>query len=251
MDSLSTDADGRIRNTVANIQVENRVAVQFNRFQSAQRKGLLKWVLDGVLKILGANELYFGHHLRAETVHKQATRRLLVRLGVEDNEITPDSWLDTLGAANSVKVQVMSRFASAVLGGSSLKDFRANLASQFIGELGLLEKHWNTHTSNLMLGVDREVQLYYADSLQLNFALYGGTEKDNTRNFCLRRYGRVYSRDFINAWNSLNWKGKIDGATVESTLGGHNCRHFFSWMSEDAANFIIKRTGKALNTYND
>lgn len=249
VNSLETDGQGSVRNTVANLNVQNKVVTQFNQFQTAQRGGLLKWVVRAVLKLLGVNRSFFSSDLRADNVHKQAVKRFLLRLGVSNGKIVTGSWLDSLGAATSVKVNVMRRMAGAILGGASLKDFSKNLANDFIGKLGLLERHWNTHASTLMISVDRETQLFYADRLNLNYALYSGTIKNNTRPFCKHRAGRIYTRAEVNGWNNQQWAGKIEEADVKSVAGGYKCRHSFNWITETTAKAIAEQRGIEINTY--
>lgn len=60
------------------------------------------------------------------------------------------------------------------------------------------------------------------------FRYSGGIIKDS-RDFCIKRNGNVYTEDEIRTWAGEDWEGK-DESTNETNifvlLGGHRCRHF-------------------------
>lgn len=249
---LDVDASGKVRNTTTNLRQQTKLTRVFITFQRETKRGLLRWLVNGALRVLGLNAAHFKgvNSLRDKTIREKAVTRLLLRLGVEGGKIVGGSWLDELSGANPVKVGLLRRFSSAILGGADVKSFQKALANDFVGKSGLLEKFYNRQAGNLFLSVDREVGNLYREELKLDHALYAGTEKSTTRPFCRARLGRVYTLDVINSWNSLSWSGKIPGADVKVSAGGYMCRHALSWMTKDAAERLTKRRGIEINTYN-
>lgn len=57
---------------------------------------------------------------------------------------------------------------------------------------------------------------------------YYGDIMDETRDWCIRHVGKVYSQDEIETlWAENVWAGKADGDPM-IVRGGYNCRHH--WM---------------------
>jgi len=55
--------------------------------------------------------------------------------------------------------------------------------------------------------------------------LYFGSLVKDSRDFCIARAGKIFTRTEIESWNNLRWTGKIEGSNVFVTLGGFRCRH--------------------------
>lgn len=73
--------------------------------------------------------------------------------------------------------------------------------------------------------------------LGMRWFRYSGTIMANTRDFCAKRAGRVYSTAQINSWDH-KWSGKRGPALV--FRGGWNCRHHWQpvrkeWIEEKRA----------------
>lgn len=57
---------------------------------------------------------------------------------------------------------------------------------------------------------------------------YAGGRVRDSRDFCLQRVGRIYSKSEIEGWASESWQGKrpeTDKKTIFSYAGGYNCMH--------------------------
>jgi|GEM_PF-1756940 len=65
-----------------------------------------------------------------------------------------------------------------------------------------------------------------ARSSDLRSFLYYGNIMKTSRPFCIDRAGKVFSRQKIDGWNDMPWKGKRGPAFIYR--GGWNCRHH--WM---------------------
>ena len=254
--SLSVDDDGKFRATTGNMRTQARTADVMVRFQSTVQRTLLPWLVRAALRLVGANAAYFRGvaPLREKAIRRRATDRLLLRLGVVDDQIQAGSWLDSLAGASTVKLNVVTRFSSAVAGGANARAFAEKLADDFTGQQGtggIVSRFVDQEAGSLFMNVDREVQNVYRDDLRLEHALYSGTRMATTRSFCARRYGLVYTLAEINSWNDLKWDGKIEGADVKSVAGGYRCRHHLNWMTQVAAEALADRIGKPINSYRD
>jgi hypothetical protein len=100
--------------------------------------------------------------------------------------------------------------------------------------------------NDLVANTDRMVTEAYADKLKLNFAIYSGSLIDTSRKFCIDHAQKVYHKSEIAKFNPP--EAKPPGYNPFTMLGGYNCRHRLSWISDalavrmrsDAAKFLEK-----------
>ena len=126
----------------------------------------------------------------------------------------------------------------------SLAEFRRRFRQLFVpGRFGpgILQRHWKTNTFDLFQRLDRAIQLEYANELGLNFAIYSGTIIETSREFCIARTGKVFSREQIAGWATLNFSGKPKLYEPFTDCGGHNCRHHLSFVSDTVAESLLKK----------
>jgi len=88
-----------------------------------------------------------------------------------------------------------------------------------------------------------QVNLAKGDELGLNHYLYYGDIMATSRDFCIKRVGKVYTRNQIDAWNDMSWAGKA-GPAFENR-GGYNCRHHWrpvkkEWMVDVAEEDVTR-----------
>lgn len=250
---LETDNLGRVRRTNSIPGIQRKINRVFEKYVVNVKRGIIPWMVKGVLRLLGVNTNYFKSFNRFDfkTVRNVAAKRYLQQLGfnADTGTVKTGSWLDGLSSSLDTKIGVMQRFSNAILSGISLKLFSNLFEKDFISGSGLnLQNHWQTHTRTLFMSLDRSMQTYYAQELKLTYYLYSGTIKNNTRDFCKHRVGRVYTEDEVRSWQNQNWKGKIPGADIFTALGGYNCRHSLNAISEQIAKRLAKTRG-GVNSY--
>ena len=90
----------------------------------------------------------------------------------------------------------------------------------------------NDATMNFM----NSVHMKKADDLGIKYFLYYGNLMNTSRDFCIERRGKVFTREVINSWNALDWGGKSGPAWTNR--GGYNCRHRWvatkkEWLDDD------------------
>ncbi len=72
-----------------------------------------------------------------------------------------------------------------------------------------------------------------ANELEIDRFLFSGGLILDSREFCKKRAGKIFTRKQVEAWQKLSWKGKIPDADVFMVLGGWNCRHILSPVSDE------------------
>lgn len=254
LNALQIDESGRIRYTPANMALIRRVELRVRQATAAGKKSLLSWIIEKALEVLGLNRLYFRLVKKSipETVEARVERLVMLRLGYDTKrkEITAGGWLDSALDVGGISRSVAQDMARAIAGKMTLRAFRKQFRDAFIDlkGRGYVERYWKTVSFDLFQQVDREAQNQYAEILQLPVALYSGTAKETTRDFCLQRLRRYYTRDEIQSWDKLQWPGKFRvGHNSLVHCGGYNCRHHLSWVSQE----LIDVKGIEVNQYND
>lgn len=261
IDELTTEG-GRIKRTVGNIQKAERVNVVFRQFSdllengqlvSGRRKqSFIGWLIKGVQRLFSFSTEYGESIVKAdhETIEQKAARLVFEQLGWKGEKIRNGSWLDSLVQSENVKSQVFSRISQAILNGADLKTFRRDFRNEMLSNksgLGLLERHFNTHTGGFYASIDRQITQLQKEALGLNYFIYSGgiiqpsKKSSGTRPFCLEHVRRIYHDSIFDKWQGEEWKGKIPNADVRIVLGGFNCTHNAAYVSDEMAKLMIKR----------
>lgn len=241
--TIQTDA-GAIKYTAANL---SKVQGLYRLLAGLQRKfqgTMLGDVLDWTGKIVGLNQTYFESFAApAETVEETARRLTLQRWGYNSltGELIPGGYFEGLFSNQEISRKLARLVNQAIIQGMPLDNFQKTFKQAFVGKPGegMLEKHWKTNTFDLFQRIDRTANLVYADKLGLNYAIYSGTLKDNSRLFCITRVNKVFTRTEISKWADLNFEGKPKfGYDPFVDCGGFQCRHHLSFVSDGVAEHL-------------
>ena len=113
---------------------------------------------------------------------------------------------------------------------------------------GLIKSLFNERLPDPYVKVDRFIGKKYQVALKLNYAIYQGGTIGTSREFCIERNNKVFSREEIAKFGTSadKWDGYTDKSKGEfqgksaiydpfQDLGGYNCRHFYSWISDELA----------------
>ena len=87
-----------------------------------------------------------------------------------------------------------------------------------------MSSHAKTLTGTAYMEADRTMTLEMADRFDSQKFRYSGSLIKDSRDFCIHRAGKIFTREEIESWTGLTWSGKKDG-NIFITLGGYGCRH--------------------------
>jgi hypothetical protein len=184
-----------------------------------------------------------GYEIAEEEI-KDIEGKIFFRYGLnpQTGEIIKGSYFDAIFDINPVSARVINDMYKAMQSGQGVEDFKRQFRTAFLGQVnnGYLEQYFTRWSQDLYMQADAVTNLEMANRLGQNHAIYAGTEKDNTRCFCIERMNRIYTREEMITWNSLNWKGKIPNGNVLIDRGGYNCRHTLNWISDELAPLLNK-----------
>jgi len=104
---------------------------------------------------------------------------------------------------------------------------------------GLLKKYNSTYAFTAFSGFDRRIQTIKAEQYGMDLFYYSGSLLMDSREFCVNRVGKVFTKKEIDSWNQMGpWNGKAEGRDVWTFLGGWNCGHILSPVTEEFAEYL-------------
>lgn len=245
---------GALSNNADNIQRANQIIDNvFRNWVALHGLRIAQFVGENIWNIHNLNSRYYSTFLNVNRVQSASGNVLsttLAKYGVNiDGSINPTGYL-----FNSVSDQTVSRRLKSVVMGaiqteapaSKLRINMRNLLGR-VG-VGLVETKLSEALPSGLLQVDRETNTQFANDLQLNHAIYQGGLIKTSREFCEERNNKVFTREEILRFGTSRDKyggytnksaGEFQGKTKTynplTDIGGYNCRHFYSWISEELA----------------
>lgn len=236
--------DGNIiKTTNKNIVAANNLGLVEQKFRREKVNPLLRWMAKAFVSVMKINAHYFRNNITPKlgSVQRQAESKLLTQLGLTFRDkkmyLAKNGWLSQLGNFQDPYIKVRQMATQAVADGIKLKDFKKELKKYIVPDMknGALERHFYTNANDAFSQFDRTVQNEYANRLELKAFVYTGGTIDGTRDFCRVNNRQVFTRDESDEWRGREWQGKNADYVPLRDLGGHNCRHFPTWISDKRA----------------
>lgn len=148
----------------------------------------------------------------------------------------------TVSGANEGLVRPVEEVLNqATRGGASREDLEETLrrevqthfkekdGAQVVETVGKLERYTKLYARDALNQYARNLNQAVTESLGLEWYLYAGGRVDDTRDFCLKRYGKYWHRSEVEEWGKIqSWQGRRPGTnstTIFQNLGGYNCLH--------------------------
>ena len=75
-------------------------------------------------------------------------------------------------------------------------------------------------------------------SLEFKAFIYEGGIYDDTCDFCKERNGKVFTIKEAEEWKKLEWPEKNENYEPLKDMGGTDCRHHPSWISDSLATIL-------------
>jgi len=232
---------GRLVFNVRNISKITQIRAIVDAVFAEEGSALARWAATRILKLVDLNNLYYKSFTNTalDQVEDLARANTMLRLGfdVETGQLVKGGYLDDIARNSQVGQLVGSTINRSMAARMGLREFQSNFKNVFTnpGGLGIAERHFYTNTFDLFQQYDRQISKEYADQLELNYAVYSGTEMKATRPFCSARIGKVFTREEIEGWKALSFQGKPKNYNPATDLGGYNCRHSLDWISDQLA----------------
>lgn len=251
-ENIKTDQNGRVAFNVSNIRTSNGVFRTIQRFAKRTGQKLIKWLVVKLSDLFKTNSHYFRSFFDYPMSRdERALRKLMLNLGfdISTNRVVKGGFFSRVFQLESVASSIARDIQQALAARGTLKAFRRLFRERFAAAK-YVEKYFRRFTGDLFHQFDASAQEVLANDLGLVHFVYAGTAIKATRCFCERRLNRIYTKDFADKWNGLEWKGKIPGSSFFIDRGGFNCRHSLSYITESRANRMSKQRGFEINSFN-
>lgn len=239
VDKLETK-DGFILNNAFNKRVLLSLDYVFKQFSQTHGVQLIKTIIDSTQKILDFNTNYFAGFGTAKEmlpIHQTVKENISAWLGItQKNGIEPNGYLDTLFKDDNIKNQIRNQMAKSIITKGGFESTNKGIA-EFIagkpGQTGAFDRYYRNFVYDTFSQIDRATAQVYADKLGLDYAIYEGGLIETSRKFCIKRNGKVFTREEIELFDPT--EARPPGYNPFTDLGGYGCRHHLNWVPKIVA----------------
>lgn len=234
--------DGHVKKgTAANYARVNKIENLSKKFAANEGRNIAKKIARGFHNLIQVNESYFGGVAFASAgLQKRVRKDLLRRYGIKEVkgglDLVKGGWVLNLSKIDNPFQRVQEMGVRAVAQGIPLGAFQKQIKdAAFDTGARSIKHHYRTNANDAYAQFDRTTQTTYADELGLRAFIYEGGLIETSREFCEERNGKVFTTEEAEAWEFLDWKGKNKDYDPLRDMGGYNCRHHPSFISDQLA----------------
>ena len=246
--SLETDANEALVPTDKMLFIPSRLDSYYDQFNEEELKPIVSTFASDITKLLKYNQKYYDG-VKPSDEHGQIKESVLGALGISGAVIAGGSLLFNIltdrAAIAAIKTVVMAGIGT----GLTITSLKIALKETIVSKSGgLIKSLFNERLPDPYVKVDRFIGKKYQVALKLNYAIYQGGTIGTSREFCIERNNKVFSREEIAKFGTRDdkfdgytdkakgeFQGKSDPYDPFQDLGGYNCRHFYSWISDELA----------------
>jgi hypothetical protein len=229
---LSLDADGYILQNAENRAILRKSEGIFDEvIKGRAYQNAIEQSVSAVPDIDALNQSYF------ETISNTFKPNRVFIKSLQQQVINNiNTYLLQDGLQANIKLPLNQVLNQNVNSGGSFSGMLDQLRKFVTGTVneGRLMRYTRTYLTDTLFNYSRAYQEAVTADLSLEFYLYlggltkGGKGSEGSRPFCIERAGHYYHKKEIEAWASLEWKGKNPDTTESSIFvyaGGYNCKH--------------------------
>ena len=246
--SLETDANEALIPNDKMLFIPSMLDSYYDQFNEEELKPIVSTFASDITKLLKYNQKYYDG-VKPSDEHGQIKESVLGALGISGAVIAGGSLLFNIltdrAAIAAIKTVVMAGIGT----GLTITSMKIALKETIVSKSGgLIKSLFNERLPDPYVKVDRFIGKKYQVALKLNYAIYQGGTIGTSREFCIERNNKVFSREEIAKFGTSadKWDGYTDKSKGEfqgksaiydpfQDLGGYNCRHFYSWISDELA----------------
>jgi len=246
--SLETDENETLIPSDKMFFIPSKLDNYYDKFNEEEITPIVSTFASDISKLLSYNKKYYDT-VKKSDAHEDINASVLGALGITGTIIAGGSLLYNVlsdrAAIGAIKTVVMAAIGSG-LTVTGLKIALQDVVLKRGG--GLVKSLFEERLPDPYVKVDRFIGKKYATELKLNYAIYQGGRIGTSRDFCIERNDKVFSREEIMKFGTPQdkfggytdkakgeFQGKNDPYDPFQDLGGYNCRHFYSYISDELA----------------
>lgn len=246
-EKLNRDADGNLSSSARNFAISNIVETAWTEVNDDYRDTVAR-LMNEMLKGSNLTNAYMRFQTDSNTRLKKAKERadqLLFRsLGLKPTtkrgqlDLVRGGFFDTILEDSSIRTELKRVLINSVSAKQDYKQTTDQIRRLLRGtreRQGRFERYYQVNVYDTLNQADRLHNQAYAEQLDLKAFVYSGTVIGNTRGFCKARAGKVFLTSEAEEWRRERWNGKTDNYSPLRDLGGYNCRHRVSYISNAKA----------------
>ena len=249
-----TIEEGKIRNTVANINKAQRISFVQQDFINNEVNPIMRFLARSLVKLSGLNKKYFRSipeidNKEIDKANEFSNSRMNTLIGWDGKELVKGGILQETANLDDVFKRIRNDARKAAINNIPIARFRESVES-YINQNKAVEKSIRRITGNIYAQYDREVSDQHRTRLKLTFAIYAGGKIRSTRDFCCERNNKVFHISEIQKFGTPD--DEYGGYTDKSTgmfkgrnrnkiynplndMGDENCRHRWNFISDQMA----------------
>ena len=236
--------DGVIVANEKNIRLATEMEGVMNKYNSLFQKNVLKGFGQDMLKITGFTTSYFkGMDYSAKKLAsiKKGMGFISQRIGItQKGNIIKGSYLDSLSQNPEVRRELKDFVLNQVAGQNNYGAFLKGLKERIVGNKeteGILQRYYRQYAYDSFNQVDATINKHFADDLGMEYFVYFGSLVRDSREFCKKRAGKVFSVEETKDWkNDPTLPGKSkEGYNPLIDRGRWNCRHQIQFVPKEYA----------------
>lgn len=245
---MTTDDNGNLVNTNDSFFIGSRLDDAWDEFMEDKIKPIMEGFSSNVNKLTNLNKRYFDS-INKGANHQSIKDQVLSTIGISGTVVLGGSLLYSILTDREVISTIKSIVFGSIGAGITVTALRVaveEIVARKDG--GLIKNLFEKTIPDPYVKLDRFIGGKYATDLQLNYAIYQGGIIKTSRDFCIVRNNKVFSRDEILKFGTSSdefggytnkatgeFQGKTDPYNPFLDLGGYNCRHQFDWVSDELA----------------
>ncbi len=233
---------GKILSNTYNVTLVNNLEKQFNKFAGKVSNINTQYGKDMLKTSVFSQDYYAAFPDISKDIVNNLTKGLgniEAMIGLKGDTVIAGSFLDSLNKMPEVQDQLKKFVLQNVAGNNSYSSFLTGITDLVKGKPGaegMVQKYYRQYAYDTFNNVDAAINLQFAKSVGFKYFIYQGSIITDSRAFCKKRAGRVYS-----VAETLKWKNDPTLLGSPSTYnplierGRWNCRHSIKYISEALA----------------
>jgi hypothetical protein len=237
---FDTDSDGNIIFNDKNARLLGELNTVFDKFTKNFATDIFKKTGEEMLKLTGlTSEYYRLFNFSEKTLNNITDKldRLQKIIGIDSKgKVIDGSYISRLAKFETVRNQISDYVRQNLEAQRPYKDFVKGFSEIVTGARGVdgaLVKYSKNYIHDAMYTHKQAVDNFFAQELKMNdYFYYQGDEIETSRQFCIERHGKYFTRKEAEKWENECWPGKWVGFSFFDKVGGYNCRHSILWVTK-------------------
>lgn len=235
--------DGKILMNIHNMRLIAKVDNMFNIFdESIVRTVNTRYGNDMLNATIYNADYYIGMDISEKKIKSIVSKLGAVEtsIGISKGEIIKGSYLDDLTKMPEVREKLKNYVRTSVANKKGYQNYLKGFKELVVGSKdvnGVLEKYYSQYAYDTFNQVDASINSHFATNLNLKYFIYAGSLITTSRDFCVKRAGKVFHIDETKTWkNDPTLIGKNrEGYNPLIERGRYRCRHTIRYITTEEA----------------